>query len=824
MGTAPPPLPPRPRTRTHLPEHVRQGIPSIPTWGLQTAWEVTRRVRSSVTIDLSTCNPDLDIVIPRCYTLQTGLRTPDQGDPLPNTMDLTYSYTPSGGCVGRVTNPTLAALKAMYTTSQHDSPEVHAQLGSCFEKDVARLLMRYDPDQKGKGASDPNNPLSHPHCPSWALPNKLWHALRADLGITRELFASPLDRSPSSMAYWAAHPEDQLFGANHDAFSHPWAGPCQAYIGDSPEANNKAIRHALGSVEAYPDEDTCIILFIPSRDLEAPHMRHLTNPHIRTILHLPAGTCPHHFKPPRHWQELTPSDLDYNVSNPTLCMIAIATEKGAQQHLTCSHLSSFSTSIGVDLADTHATPATPRASVVVHPMVIPKAIKRFKDENAPIPTPQESSPAQTCPFHPLPCTHPLVKPSGRGVVTVYTDGSCIKYPDGRQSIGAAIFFPTEGDGPGTTITVNPRGKGPTLTINRAELSGIHQAIVHSESASSHALHIYTDSSCSLHLLTRIINSPWTLRDSKHFLLLNEILEALKSRAERGTHTHFHKVRSHIGVAGNEMADKGAGRAAKDPLSAMVTEESDNAPYDTRAWVAHVDPTAAPAPTPPPPGRPAEPFYVSNLTEDIKRKITPQHSGGQYTTTGLYATLWHSCVGCLHPPSLSHIWTDNQTTWYQAVLAFKARWGQLYNNKLAYRYGKAPNPLCPSCKTEPDSVGHMLGGCQEPTCKAMAIQRHNEAVRIIQKSVTKSGPFGGCYCIMDACPAGSLPPGVDNTRLPPRLVPADHPQAQELMNMRPDLVFLSGLWHSVHSVEKFYKHRCASMGTMHGAPPPPQQPG
>ena len=628
-------------------------------------------------------------------------------------------------------------------------------------------------------------------------------------------------------------------------------------------------------------------------------------------------------------------------------MIAIATEKGAQQHLTCSHLSSFSTSIGVDLADTHATPATPRASVVVHPMVIPKAIKRFKDENAPIPTPQESSPAQTCPFHPLPCTHPLVKPSGRGVVTVYTDGSCIKYPDGRQSIGAAIFFPTEGDGPGTTITVNPRGKGPTLTINRAELSGIHQAIVHSESASSHALHIYTDSSCSLHLLTRIINSPWTLRDSKHFLLLNEILEALKSRAERGTHTHFHKVRSHIGVAGNEMADKGAGRAAKDPLSAMVTEESDNAPYDTRAWVAHVDPTAAPVPTPPPPGRPAEPFYVSNLTEDIKRKITPQHSGGQYTTTGLYATLWHSCVGCLHPPSLSHIWTDNQTTWYQAVLAFKARWGQLYNNKLAYRYGKAPNPLCPSCKTEPDSVGHMLGGCQEPTCKAMAIQRHNEAVRIIQKSVTKSGPFGGCYCIMDACPAGSLPPGVDNTRLPPWLVPADHPQAQELMNMRPDLVFLSGLpsnlvhrksdaenratirlrpkrmkihilevgycadtlhsekneekatqhakvvniltepykpiggldgaplrsapfaresviyhppitlgrtgslpaslpttmkkhmhlgpaavkgcttqltRHSVHYVEKFYKHRCASMGTMHGAPPPPQQPG
>jgi hypothetical protein len=75
---------------------------------------------------------------------------------------------------------------------------------------------------------------------------------------------------------------------------------------------------------------------------------------------------------------------------------------------------------------------------------------------------------------------------------------------------------------------------------------------------------------------------------------------------------------------------------------------------------------------------------------------------------------------------------------------------------------------------------------------MAIQRHNEAVRIIQKSVTTSGSFGGCYCIMDACPAGSLPPGVDNTRVPPWLVPADHPQAQELTTMRPDIVFLSGI--------------------------------
>ena len=783
-----PPKTAPPQSDTHLPDHIRQGIPSTLSWGLQTAWEVTRRVRSSVTIDLSTCNPDTDVVIPKSYTLQTGLRPPSQADPIPHTTDLTYSYTPSGTCVGRVTNSTLATLRAMYSTSQRESPEVHAQFGSCFEKDVARLLMRYDPDQKGKVNTPQNNSLCRPHRPSWALPDKVWQALRSDLGITRELFASPLDRSPSSTAYWTAHPEDQLFGANHDAYSQPWIGPCQANVGDSTEANNKAIRHALGSVATYPDEDTCIILFVPSWDNQAPHMRHLTNPRVHTILHLPAGSSSHRFKPPRHWLEPTPTDPDYDVSNPTLCVIAIATEKGAQHHLSPSLLSQFCGSLGVDRVNApNLVPATAPNGYQAPPLppgAVPKAIQRFKEQNTPLLPPRESPLSQAHPFHPLPCTFPLVKPSGRGTITAYTDGSCIKYPDGRQSIGAAIYFPADGDdGHDSTITINPRGKGPTLTINRAELSGIRQAITHSVSANT--LHIYTDSSCSLHLIRRILNRPWTLRDSKHFAILNDTLEALKDRADRGQTTHFHKVRSHTGVAGNEMADKGAVRAAKDPTSVDVEEDSNNAPYDTRVWVAHANPVAHAH-------NPQEPSYVSNLTEDIKRKITPHHSGGQYTTSGLYAALWHSCVGGLHPQSLSQIWSDNHITWYQAILAFKARWGQLYNNKLAFRYKKAPNPLCPVCKNEPDSVGHLLGGCKEPSCKAMAIQRHNEAVRILQKAITKSSSFGGCYCVMDACPKGSMPLGVDNTRLPQWLIPADHPQAHDLVHLRPDLVFITGL--------------------------------
>jgi len=52
-----------------------------------------------------------------------------------------------------------------------------------------------------------------------------------------------------------------------------------------------------------------------------------------------------------------------------------------------------------------------------------------------------------------------------------------------------------------------------------------------------------------------------------------------------------------------------------------------------------------------------PQYLSNLSEDIKRKVTPHHSGGLSTSTGLYAQLWHAASNALLPSSISRIWTD-----------------------------------------------------------------------------------------------------------------------------------------------------------------------
>ena len=86
---APPPTP----TNAHLPDHIRQGIPtSSPCLNLP--WATTKMVRSRVTFDLQACNPDLDIGVTKQYTLQEGLRHPDECQAQPKTCLLYTSPSP----------------------------------------------------------------------------------------------------------------------------------------------------------------------------------------------------------------------------------------------------------------------------------------------------------------------------------------------------------------------------------------------------------------------------------------------------------------------------------------------------------------------------------------------------------------------------------------------------------------------------------------------------------------------------------------------------------------------------------------------------------
>jgi ribonuclease HI len=383
------------------------------------------------------------------------------------------------------------------------------------------------------------------------------------------------------------------------------------------------------------------------------------------------------------------------------------------------------------------------------------------------------------------CHHPLSAPS-KGAV--YTDGSCIQVKDGEQRIGAAIYIGKNS----TTIKVDPNGKGPTNTINRAELSAIHIALTHEGVAEEgEDIHLYTDSMCSIHMIRRILDSPWTLRESKHFQLLNNILDALRARAEAGGKTHIYKVKSHCGVVGNEAADKGAVAAAQNPNTTQVKDESENDPYSRRTWAA-LNPDPSQGDSDPKPLR-----YVPSLRDGIKRAIGPKASGGVTANTGIYGCAWEKAAPTLHQPSSFNFWKDNQITQRLKNLTFKARWGHLWNRKLAHRYGMAPNPNCPLCG-QPDSTGHLLGGCHHPEAQAMSIARHDQSVKLIQKAISNS-TLGGYYTIMDAGKASDLPEEVHGKRLPEWLFPSTEGLSQEdrdqlnkkRSKLRPDIMVIEG---------------------------------
>ncbi len=130
---------------------------------------------------------------------------------------------------------------------------------------------------------------------------------------------------------------------------------------------------------------------------------------------------------------------------------------------------------------------------------------------------------------------------------------------------------------------------------------------------------------------------------------------------------------------------------------------------------------------------------------------------------------------------------------------KARWGLLWNQKLAYRWKLAPSPNCPLCH-QPDSVGHLLGGCTHKDAKAMKIARHDQSVKLIQKAIAL-GDCGGHYMVMDAGAVGDLPEDVMGKRVPSWLFPPISPdltpeqqqtEAERRRKMRPDILVAEGL--------------------------------
>ena len=259
-----------------------------------------------------------------------------------------------------------------------------------------------------------------------------------------------------------------------------------------------------------------------------------------------------------------------------------------------------------------------------------------------------------------------------------------------------------------------------------------------------------------------------VQQCKHKAVLEDIVLKLLQRARVGLITEIVKVKSHIGIMGNEAADKLA-TTATDPLACTHDYNKGSNGLEESYWPCHnVESKNQDGSTR------TDVWLVGNLTSAIKAIASPSCQSGNTNDT-LYVDLWKQIEHKVLPNSLEHPWTSRIVTASILRNTLKARYGQLWNMNMAFvrkmPYMKhlcvARSNACPLCSFE-DSGSHILGGCRHKDMTKAYIERHNEAGRLIFKAI-RDGTMGNNMFIADLGTKTHMQEmGALDIRLPPWL--------------------------------------------------------
>ena len=130
------------------------------------------------------------------------------------TTHVVEVHDPRGKWVGDVSPDRATTLLDRFTIATRD-PHLRGRLRpNTFPHELGLLLLRY---RSGKKITGSRTVKMRNH---WTTPPPLiQEGLLRTYDIKQERFASPLNFNPAIHEYWSAFPEDELFGALHDAYS-----------------------------------------------------------------------------------------------------------------------------------------------------------------------------------------------------------------------------------------------------------------------------------------------------------------------------------------------------------------------------------------------------------------------------------------------------------------------------------------------------------------------------------------------------------------------------------------------------------------------------
>jgi ribonuclease HI len=295
--------------------------------------------------------------------------------------------------------------------------------------------------------------------------------------------------------------------------------------------------------------------------------------------------------------------------------------------------------------------------------------------------------------------------------------------NGANDVGSSAFFTCgEAETGGLAISLAPGGVGATNTITRAEGAAVWYALKQGMGTT-----IATDSAAVLYQIRNMLHRPAKMQHCKNKPLIDSIIDIIRHSPH---HIHLRKVKAHIGIPGNELADEAARQATRlqQYTDSMPTCDVDpDPPSHNQFWpipsASHAEPRA-----------PAM-RHIGDLGKDLKTFMHEKHKVGYSNTSSVYYQAWANTVVAAHGRQSNALMLSGKVDPLDRVITQQYRYGGLNTAKLRHRMKVAPNPNCILCG-QLDGGHHSLSGC--PHMSGMHIERHNKAGHMILKALLQGG--------------------------------------------------------------------------------------
>jgi hypothetical protein len=256
----------------------------------------------------------------------------------------------------------------------------------------------------------------------------------------------------------------------------------------------------------------------------------------------------------------------------------------------------------------------------------------------------------------------------------------------------------------------------------------------------------------MYQIYRQLHRPQDHEFHRHKQLLEDIVQLVTESAQA---VQLYKVKSHIGMVGNEIADELA-KAATQPFMPAEGSISQDANLPQRRFLqgSNRNDLHWPVLRELQPARdPGEPDKVVltpllNLGPHLKRVCKAACGLGSANTETMYFSSWKRLERDMDVSSY-HMMHSAAVTKAEQATALKYRTGTMFTAKLRYRFKMADSSRCLGCGAE-DGGHHTASGCA--ALQRLYIHRHNKAGQLIMAAV-QQGRRGSEVVMMDLGAAG-----------------------------------------------------------------------